>query len=110
VIQRIWQRNHERRSSSSVPSGPPGVTDVAFLGGITAYYVPAHDTLYVNYGPTTIAGKIPDSDPSELGSEDDPRKVNRLGCRPRGSVACLLRLTCPLQGLCHAELGDGLDE
>lgn len=71
VIHRLWQTQGAWRVFSTSPSGPGrhGLTDAAFLGGITEYYVPSHHTLYVNRPrhKVSVNGALPNDDPVELG-------------------------------------------
>lgn len=71
VVHRLWQTTGAWRVSSTIPSGPGrhGITDAAFLGGITEYYVPAQSTLYVNRPrhKVSVNGALPSDDPVELG-------------------------------------------
>lgn len=69
-VQRLWQTTGAWRVSDTSPTGPGrrGLTDAAFLGGITEYYVPSHHTLYVNRPrhPVSVNGALPSPDPVEL--------------------------------------------
>ena len=68
-VQRLWVQAGGRRGDQwrAYSSGVP-VTDVALVGGIAEYYVPARNTIYVDRPPalSSIAGLIPDPDPVEL--------------------------------------------
>ncbi len=72
TVQRMWQAQDEWRASTTSPIH--GMTDVAMLGGVTAYYMPRRQTVYVNRvgarasGSATpsVSGGLPDPDPVEL--------------------------------------------
>jgi hypothetical protein len=67
-VQREWQSGRAWRLAGS----GGWVTDLAFIGGVTAFYVPRQDTLYVNrpranIGPGSLAGLLPATpDPGEF--------------------------------------------
>jgi hypothetical protein len=73
-VQRMWEGKGEWRTSSTSPQSGngKGLTDVAFLGGITAYYVPSRHMLYVNRPrrAVSVSGVFPNPDPVELALGD----------------------------------------
>jgi hypothetical protein len=108
-VQRMWEGGREWRTSSSSARDGDRLTDVAFLGGITAYYVPSHHTLYVNrpQHAASISGVFPDPDPVELAMADVSNVKPPNTTVSASSFADAVRQLMALPGA-HVKRSDGL--